>query len=197
MIIVRIRASKSLCGGSDSSCNFFRLKPTAPATATSDNPKILDILDQALAVVNDSSRSQIDLGQTQLEPPSYNATGNLFLAAIASFMGQKQAAFRALSADSPSPPLLPEIGFIWAAVFQPLRNELGFLELTSSDQTAGVLAGGRLGRLLRPERIQRFRVHAVKRPFRNKAANSSNDISPMAQNTDRRVGNSRQITRVA
>jgi TolB-like protein len=93
------------------------------------DPKILDILDQVLAAVNDSSRSPIDLRQTQLEPPSFTADGNLYLAAIAIFVGQRQAAFRALSPDPASPPVLPGIGFIWAPVFKPLRNEPRFLEL--------------------------------------------------------------------
>jgi TolB-like protein len=93
------------------------------------NPKVLELTEQALSAFNDHVRSPPDLTEAPLEPQSFFATGNFFLAAVATFVGQKEAALRALGPDSSSPPLLPESGFIWLPVFKSLRKEPRFLDL--------------------------------------------------------------------
>jgi len=93
------------------------------------NPKVLELTEQALSAFNDHVRSPPDLTEAPLEPQSFPTTGNLFLAVVATFVGQKEAAFRALGPDSSSPPLLPESGFIWLPVFKSLRTDARFLEL--------------------------------------------------------------------
>jgi TolB-like protein len=93
------------------------------------NPKVLELTEQALNAFNDHVRSPPDLTEAPLEPQSFVATGNFFLAAVATFVGQKEAALRALGPDSSSPTLLPESGFIWLPVFKSLRKEPRFLDL--------------------------------------------------------------------
>jgi TolB-like protein/Tfp pilus assembly protein PilF len=103
--------------------------------------KVLELTDEALAALSDHSRSPPDLAKAPREVQGLRSIGNQFLAAVAAFVGQKEAALQALSADSPSPPVLPESGnsmpaatmlspaSIWSPVFNPLRNEPRFLNL--------------------------------------------------------------------
>jgi TolB-like protein len=91
--------------------------------------KVLKLTDEALAALIDHSRSPPDLANAPREVQGFVSNGNLFLAAVAAFVGQKEAALQALSAGLPSRALLPELGLIWSPVFKPLRNEPRFLEL--------------------------------------------------------------------
>jgi hypothetical protein len=94
--------------------------------------KVLELTDEALAAFSDHSRSSPDLAKALREVEGPRSTGNLFLAAVAAFVGQKEAALQALSAGLPSralPAQLGELGLIWSPVFKPLRNEPRFLEL--------------------------------------------------------------------
>jgi len=94
--------------------------------------KVLKLTDEALAAFSDHSRSPPDLAKAPREVEGSRSTGNLFLAAVAAFVGQKEAALQALSAGLPSrslPAQLGELGVIWSPVFKPLRNEPRFLEL--------------------------------------------------------------------
>jgi len=93
------------------------------------NPKVLELTEQALSAFSDHVRSPPDLTEAPLEPQSFLAIGNFFLATVATFVGQKEAALRALGPDSSSPTLLPESGFIWLPVFKSLRKEPRFLDL--------------------------------------------------------------------
>src|SRR6266496_4697227 len=91
--------------------------------------KVLKLTDEALAAFGDHSRSSPDLAKAPREVQGFRSTGNLFLAAVAAFVGQKEAALQALSAGLPSRALLLDRGLIWSPVFKPLRNEPRFLEL--------------------------------------------------------------------
>ena len=93
------------------------------------NPKVLELTEQALSAFSDHVRSPPDLTEAPLEPQSSLATGNFFLVTVATFVGQKEAALRALGPDSSSPPLLAESGFIWLPVLKSLRKEPRFLNL--------------------------------------------------------------------
>ena len=90
---------------------------------------VLELTDEALAAFGDHSRSSPDLAKAPREVEGSRSTGNLFLAAVAAFVGQKEAALQALSASLPSPGLPAQLGVIWSPVFKPLRNEPRFLEL--------------------------------------------------------------------
>jgi adenylate cyclase len=91
--------------------------------------KVLELTDEALAVLSDHSRSPPDLAKASGEVQNLRSASNLFLAAVAAFVGQKEAALQTLSANSPSQPFLPEPAYIWPPVFKPLRNEPRFLNL--------------------------------------------------------------------
>ena len=92
--------------------------------------KVLELTDEALAAFGDHSRSSPDLAKAPREVEGSRSTGNLFLAAVAAFVGQKEAALQALSAGLPSRALISnQLGLIWSPVFKPLRNEPRFLEL--------------------------------------------------------------------
>ena len=92
--------------------------------------KVLEQTDEALAAFSDHSRSPPDLAKAPREVEGSRSTGNLFLAAVAAFVGQKEAALQALSDVLPSrAALLHAPGLIWSPVFKPLRNEPRFLDL--------------------------------------------------------------------
>jgi TolB-like protein len=91
--------------------------------------KVLELTDEALAALSDHLRSPPDLAKASREVQGLRSASNLFLAAVAAFVGQREAALQALSADSPSGPFLPEPAYIWPSVFRPLRNEPRFLNL--------------------------------------------------------------------
>jgi TolB-like protein len=91
--------------------------------------KVLKLTDEALAALTDHSQSPPDLAKAPREVQGFVSNGNLFLAAVAAFVGQKEAALQALSAGLPARALLPELGLIWSPVFKPLRKEPRFLEL--------------------------------------------------------------------
>src|SRR6266496_1681281 len=96
--------------------------------------KVLKLTDEALAAFGDHSRSSPDLAKAPREVQGFRSTGNLFLAAVAAFVGQKEAALQALSAGLPSRALLLDRGLIWSPVFKPLRNEPRFLELVRATE---------------------------------------------------------------
>jgi tetratricopeptide (TPR) repeat protein len=87
--------------------------------------KVLELTNEALAALSDHSRSPPDLAKAPREVQGL--WSNLFLATVAAFVGQKETALQALSADLPSRPSEP--AYIWSPVFKPLRNEPRFLEL--------------------------------------------------------------------
>jgi TolB-like protein len=89
--------------------------------------KMLQLTDEALAALSDHSRFPPDLAKAPREVQGLWSTSNLFLATVAAFVGQKDAALQALSADLPSRP--SELAYIWSPVFKPLRTEPKFLEL--------------------------------------------------------------------
>jgi TolB-like protein len=91
--------------------------------------KVLKLTDEALAALTDHSQSPPNLAKAPREVQGFVSNGNLFLAAVAAFVGQKEAALQALSAGLPARALLPELGLIWSPVFKPLRKEPRFLEL--------------------------------------------------------------------
>ncbi len=100
--------------------------------------KVLELTDEALAALTDHSRSPPDLAKAPREVQGFVSNGNLFLAAVGAFVGQKEAALQALFDVLPSRALPARLG--------ELRAEIS--RTSTSDETAGLLEGCRLGRLL-------------------------------------------------
>jgi len=92
--------------------------------------KVLEQTDEALAALTDHSGSAPNLAKAPGEVQGFASPGNLLLAAVAAFVGQKEAALQALSDVLPArAALLHQLGVIWSPVFKPLRNEPRFLDL--------------------------------------------------------------------
>ena len=95
----------------------------------SPNIKLLAVTDEALNAFTTHARPVPDLAKAFTEAPQTGAPDPAFLAAVASYIGQEQAALDVFSEHSLSRPVLSDLAFVWAPVFKPLRNEAGFLNL--------------------------------------------------------------------